>query len=284
LPVPREDFSDAALVLLGHGSTKNAESSAPVYQHAAGLRRQNIFAAVREAFWKQEPQVKPVLAGLTAPRAFIVPLFISEGHFSSQVIPKELGFLPGQSTINHQPSTIFYCRPVGTHDAMTRVVLARAREVVADFPFPGAPGPEEITLVIAGHGTGQNENSRKAIERQVALVRALNIFADVHGVFMEEEPRIADCYALARTRSMVVVPYFISDGMHVREDIPMLLGEPERIVRQRRARGQSAWRNPTEQKGRLVWYSGSVGTHPQVAGIILERVREAAAGGLPGRG
>ena len=87
-----EDFSDAALVVLGHGTTQNAGSAAPVYQHAAELRRRNIFAAVREAFWKQDPQIKTVLAGLSAPRVFIVPLFISEGYFSDEVIPRELGF------------------------------------------------------------------------------------------------------------------------------------------------------------------------------------------------
>src|SRR5580765_5337750 len=100
MPVPFENFSDAALVVLGHGSTKNAESSAPVYQHAAELRRRNLFAEVREAFWKQEPQVKNVLADIAEPRVFIVPLFISEGYFSSDVIPHALGFQPGQSTLN----------------------------------------------------------------------------------------------------------------------------------------------------------------------------------------
>src|ERR1019366_815440 len=117
-----ENFSNAALVLLGHGSTKNADSSAPVFQHAAELRRRKIFAEVREAFWKQEPQVKKVLPEISAPRLFIVPLFISEGYFSSEVIPRDLGFV-GQSTINSQLSTLHYCQPVGTHESMTNVLL-----------------------------------------------------------------------------------------------------------------------------------------------------------------
>ena len=74
-----EKFSDAALVVLGHGTTQNDNSAAPVFQHAAELRRRKIFADVREAFWKQEPQIKKVLPEISAPRVFIVPLFISEG-------------------------------------------------------------------------------------------------------------------------------------------------------------------------------------------------------------
>ena len=41
---------------------------------------------------------------------------------------------------------------------------------------------------------------------------------------MLEEPQIADCWRIAKTRNLVLVPYFISDGLHVSEDIPVLLG------------------------------------------------------------
>ena len=277
----RKDFSDAALVLLGHGTTQNEESAAPVRQQAAELRRRQIFAEVREAFWKQEPQVKAVLAELKAPRVFIVPLFISEGFFSEEVIPCELGFSLSSdpaSRIRHQTSCItHYCLPVGTHPSMTQVILSRAAEVVEKFPFPRLPKPKDLTLFIAGHGTPRNKKSRESVERQVELIRAQQLYAAVHAIFMEEDPRIADCYSLAQTRSMVVVPFFLSDGLHTMEDIPVLLGEPERIVKQRLAAGQPTWRNPTERHGKLVWYSSAVGTEPHLAEVVLARVREMAA-------
>jgi sirohydrochlorin cobaltochelatase len=275
-----ENFSEAALVVLGHGTTQNDDSAAPVFQHAAELRRRKIFAEVREAFWKQEPQIKKVLPEISASRVFIVPLFISEGYFSDEVIPRELGFSE-HSTLNTQHSTIFYCQPVGTHDSMTRVLLARANEIVETFPFPRAPKPKDITLFIAGHGTEKNDNSRKAIERQVGLIRALNLYAGVQAIFLEESPRIADCYQLAPTKNLVVVPFFISDGLHTQEDIPVMLGEAQRTVRQRLADGRPAWRNPTEKNGKLVWYSPAVGSEPRMADVILERVKEAnCSGGL----
>jgi sirohydrochlorin cobaltochelatase len=277
--VQNEAFSDAALVVLGHGTELNAGSAAPVLQHAAELRRRNIFREVREAFWKQEPQVKKVLAAISAPRIFIAPLFISEGYFSTEIIPQELGFnFPDNLKLKTENSELFYCHPVGSHESMTKVILSRAAEVVKQFPFPRAPKPAETTLFIAGHGTERNVNSRRAIERQADLIRAANIFADVHAVFMEESPRIGDCHALARTKNIVVVPFFISDGLHVVEDIPVLLGEPAKLVQERHAAGQPTWRNPTEKHGKLVWYSPSVGTAPLLAEVILERVRESSAG------
>ncbi len=272
-----DDFSDAALVVLGHGTTLNDQSAAPVRQHAAELRLRGIFRDVREAFWKQEPQVKSVLTELSAPRIFIAPLFISEGYFASEVIPRELGFeYPGKLSHATPHGTVFYCQPVGSHASMTRVILSRAAEIVKQYPFPRAPKPLETTLFIAGHGTERNTNSRMAIERQVELIRAQNIYAGVHAIFMEETPRIADCYSIALTKNLVVVPFFISDGLHAVEDIPVLLGEAERIVKQRLAAGQPTWRNPMEKNGKFVWYSPSVGTEPLLAEVILERVREAA--------
>ncbi len=280
-----ENFSDAALVLVGHGSTLNAYSATPTYQHADELRRRKIFAQVQETFWKQEPYLAQVLRGIIAKRVFIVPLFISEGYFTEEVIPRELGFDVQRSMLDVRcfplvetrgGQTLFYCGPVGTHDSMTTVLLARAKEVVEKFPFPRQPKPSETTLFIAGHGTSANENSRKAIEHQVALIRAMKIYAEVHAVFMEEEPRIGECYQLAQTKNIVMVPFFISDGLHSFEDIPVMLGQPQRIVQERFKAGQPTWRNPTEKDGKRLWYSASIGNEPHIADVILERVQEAA--------
>ncbi len=277
-----EDFSDAGLVVIGHGTTLNAESSAPVYQHAAEVRRRRIFAEVREGFWKQEPQVAEVSRQMAFPRVFFVPLFISEGYFSGDVIPRALGFPPGEPgggvrIQRREGQALVYCQPVGTHPSMTGVLLARARTVVSQFPFPRAPGPREITLFLAGHGTEQSEKSRQAIEQQAQLIRSQDRYAGVHAVFLDEDPRIPSCFQLAQTRNIVVVPFFISDGLHVNEDIPVLLGEVGPLVQQRLKAGQPTWRNPTEKQGKLVWYSPSVGTEPLIADVLLERVREGAA-------
>ena len=276
-----QNFSETHLVLLGHGTDLNANSAAPVQQHAAELRRRRLFAAVHEAFWKQEPQINNVLAGAGRASLIIVPLFISEGYFSQQVIPAALGFSsqPGiPATLAQYRETghrWLYCRPVGTHPAMTRVLLHRARTIVEQFPFPRAPRLQETSLFILGHGTERNEHSRQAIEAQVEAIRHQKTYADVHAAFLDEEPGIPSCYARAQTRNLVIVPFFMSDGLHVREDIPVLLGEPQRLVQQRLQNNTATWRNPTERNGKLVWYAPSVGTDPTVADVILERAREA---------
>lgn len=276
------EFADAALVLVGHGSTLNADSAAPTHQHATELRRRGLFAQVLECFWKEEPGIAGILRAVFTPRVFVVPLFISEGYFTEQVIPRELGLCAnGQTDFPRIQTlgglTIHYCGPVGTHASMTEVLLARAAAIVAQYPFPRPPKTKEVALFIAGHGTGNNENSRKAIEQQVELIRAREIYGEVHAVFMEEEPKIGDCYKIASAKNIVMVPFFISDGLHSYEDIPMMLGEPERLVRSRMQAGQPTWRNPTERQGKRLWYAPSIGNEPHIAEVILERARQSAA-------
>jgi sirohydrochlorin cobaltochelatase len=259
----------------------NADSSAPPYQHADEIRRRGIFGQVIECFWKLEPGIAGVLRGVFAPRVFIVPLFISQGYFTEQVIPRELGFCgndqPDYSRVQRRGGqTLFYCGPVGTHDRMTDVILSRARDIVEKFPFPRAPKLADTALFIAGHGTGNNENSRQAIERQAEIIRGRGLYREVHAVYMEEDPRVCDCYRISEARNLVMVPFFISDGLHSFEDIPEMLGEPGALVRERLRAGNPTWRNPTERNGKLVWYSASIGNEPLVAEVILERARDAA--------
>ena len=160
---------------------------------------------------------------------------------------------------------------------MTKILLSRARQVVEAFPFPRAPRPAEISLFVAAHGTGQNQTSRDAADLLAQAASAQADYAEVGPVFLEDEPPISACYELARSKNIVLVPFFLGDGPHVREDIPVLLGEPKSLIEQRLKRGLPSWRNPTEKQGKRVWYAASMGTDAAVADIIVARVQEAKA-------
>jgi sirohydrochlorin cobaltochelatase len=160
---------------------------------------------------------------------------------------------------------------------MTQLILERAREIVTRFPGASGlpPAPDRITLFIAGHGTGNNENSRKSVEVQVSEIQRLGIYAGVHAVFMEEAPRIEDCIGTSPTDDLVVVPFFMSDGLHSQEDIPVLMGESPEAVASRMRSGEPTWINPTLREGRRVWYTPGIGSDPRMLRVVLERVAEA---------
>jgi sirohydrochlorin cobaltochelatase len=279
-----EAYPDAALLLIAHGSRQNADSGAPALQHAEALRRRGLFGQVAVAFCKQAPLIREVVPTLSTRRVFVVPLFIGEGYFTQEFIPRELDLGQDRSGGRRRlprsgPQALHYCGPVGTHPSMTEVLLARAADVLRRSPPAEPISAADVTLFLAGHGTGRNENSRRTIEWHAERIRSRGLYAAVHAVFIEESPRISECGRLAATRHLVVVPCFISDGLHATEDIPRLLGEQEEVLRARRKRGEWPWRNPSEKQGQWIWYTPGLGSEPHLPDVILERVREAETRG-----
>jgi len=161
--------SDSALLIVGHGSTVNPDSSAPTLAHAAEIRRRNIFGEVQCAFWKEEPSLRDAIFLFdpdTIKNVSVVPNFISEGYFTQTVIPRELE-LNGKVTKRANGQTWHYGEPVGNHPLMTELLVQRAREIA-----PGVP-EKETSLLIVAHGTDLNENSAVAAKREAEKIRAL---------------------------------------------------------------------------------------------------------------
>jgi sirohydrochlorin cobaltochelatase len=257
--------SDSALVIVGHGSTVNPDSSAPTFDHAEELIRRGVFGEVHCAFWKEEPSLRQVLHTVQRDDIYVVPNFISEGYFTETVIPRELE-LAGDLT-ERDGRTIKYCAPVGNHPRMTELLLHRAREI--------APGvsPAETSLFIVGHGTGLNENSAVAAKREVANIAAMGIYGAVLNAYMEEEPLIAKWDQIAKYPNVVVVPFFISDGLHSYEDIPVLLGIAQESPGAASAGQHQVFRgNPYRLRGRTLYYASAIGTDALFADLILEQV------------
>ena len=274
---------NAALLIVAHGSTVNPDSSAPTLEHAAEIRRRKIFAKVECAFWKEEPSLRDALF-LFDPESireiYVVPNFISEGYFTQTVVPRELE-LDGPITTRSNGQTWRYGEPVGNHPLMTELLLKRARDVAPEVD------PAETSLLIVAHGTDLNENSAVAAKREAEKIRALEKYAAVLNVYMEEAPLVSDWRTLIKTPNVVVVPFFISDGLHSYEDIPRLLGIKERRLpsRRREPNGRLGSRpslkeifrqNPYAIDGRNLFYAPSIGTDPGVADIIIEQANAAA--------
>lgn len=266
LPLNTPTHRNAALIIVGHGSTVNPDSSAPTHQHAETIRRRGLFREVVCCFWKEEPNMREVYEMVDSEVIYIVPNFISEGYFCQQVLPRELR-VEGPTT-RRDGKVIHYCDPVGIHPNMTRLLLQRADEVA-----PGVPR-DQTGLIIVGHGTSLNENSRKVIEDQVRLIKeGGHGFAEVVDAYMEEQPLVSDWDKLTTAPNVVVVPFFIADGLHSFQDIPVLLGMREEIGAALSEVGVFH-QNPHQLRGRLLYYSGAIGTEALLADVILDQVHD----------
>jgi len=208
--------------------------------------------------------MREILHSVPGNDVYVVPNFISEGYFTQTVIPRELG-LEGTLTVTNG-RTIRYCEPVGNHPSMTSVLLKRAGETAPDVP------KGETSLLIVGHGTNLNDQSAKAAKKQVALLAAMNLYAEVLPAYMEEDPLISAWDTMTTMENVVVIPFFISDGLHSYQDIPVLLGIREEV-------GPAASQDkvfltaPHALRGKNLYYGRAIGTDPMIADVILDQVR-----------
>lgn len=205
------------------------------------------------------------MEAVNADEVFIVPNFISEGYFTRTVLPRELR-LEGPVT-RRDGKVIKYCPPAGCHPRMTELLLQKARAAAPDIP------PWETSLFIVGHGTPRHANSAAAAREQADKIRHLGEYAEVLPAYLEEEPRIADWHLVSRQPNVVVVAFFIADGLHGDQDIPALLG----------LSGEAPGK-PREKRihGRRLFYGGTVGGDPAMADIILDQVRASEDSANPG--
>ena len=268
-----DDYKNAALVIAGHGSTVNPDSSAPTLAHADEIRRRGIFAEVVACFWKEDPPFREALRMVDSPDVYVVPNFISEGYFTKTVIPREME-LDGRVT-RKRGKTVYYCDPAGVHEKMTGLLVAEAAAI--------APGvsPSETSLIIVGHGTGLNEKSSAAAKLQARRISESGAYAEVVAAYMEEPPLVAEWDAFTRCPNVVVVPFFISDGLHGCQDIPVLLGIAQGPG-QAASQSEAFKNNPHHLRGRRLYYGAAIGTDPGFADIILDQAE--AFGAVPPAG
>ena len=100
-----------------------------------------------------------------------------------------------------------------------------------------------------------------------AEIRAGGLFADCQGVLMEQKPFVKDWRTLTDCRDVIVVPFFISDGLHSYEDIPVLLGLTHNIR-------EAGFINPHVEGNRRLWYATAIGTASSMADLILAQVQD----------
>src|SRR5918999_2603814 len=243
-----------ALVIVGHGSHLNEDSSLPVFEHAARIRETGEFDEVVECFWKEEPSMRHVLDTVESDDVFVVPAFISEGYFTQQVIPRELG-LDGPVTHKHG-KTIRYAGPLGTFEGMADVILERADDLLRDKEVT----PGRRVLVLLGHGTDLNKSSGGVIYLNAGRIREQGLYDLVEVGFLDQDPQIDEVVENVEAENVVLIPVFIAEGWHTRETIPADLGLNGEV---------------TKRADKTIFYGAPVGTHPSMADLIAARARVA---------
>lgn len=256
LGVGMDHWANAALLLVGHGSSRLPAGHEATARLAAAIRERGLFAEVRECFCKEPPFLSLDL--VRAPLIYVVPNFAGEGVYTRRIIPERLGLSGPVAEIGGR--RVIYCDPVGSHPGMPGLLRRRAEELCA----ANKVAPTETALLVVAHGSQSGRASRTA-EAVATAVRDSEVFAEVINAYIEQEPRVADWPRLVRTASVIAAPLLVSEGMHTNEDLPPLFGL------------SAAVGGPVTVAGHRVWLMGGIGRDPEVVEMILGQVQAADA-------
>lgn len=248
-------FTEVAVVIAGHGSTLSAQSSRATRALVDRLNEMAIFAEVHATFWKERPYFSEIFERIRCKHVWVVPHFISEGYFTKQVIPRELGLTGALSSCDD--FCIRYCKPVGSHSGMTDLLLLRA------VAAAGGTEPAETSLLLVGHGTDKDEDSARAVSLQVEqIARRSNRFAEVIGLYLDQAPHLSEWEKLSHCRNVVVLPFFVAEGLHFTRDLPNALGLEGGFERRFYEIGF-----------RRVFCDTPVGGDPSMIGFVIDQIK-----------
>jgi len=143
-------------------------------------------------------------------------------------------------------------------------------------PVPARAKNKKSHFIVAGHGTEQNENSRISISIKRTDPRAKNLRRR-HAVFSKKLQKSASAFTLRRRGTLWWCPFSSArdayTGRHSRDAGGFQTHRSTTIGMR-----QPPWRNPpSETATHLVLLY--VGTHPQIADVILGAYVNAAAHG-----
>lgn len=251
------DWQESALILVGHGSSRNAAGRLPTLRLAAMLRRRDLFAEVRECFLKEPPFPGDILTTVSAVSAYVVPNFAGHGYLTREVVPRAMG-LSGRVTLRSGagPRRVLYTAPVGCHPRIPDILRRRVLAVLAGAGIPA----RAAGLLVIGHGSSRPGGSAETPEAVAAALREAGDFAEVRTAYLEQEPSVRDWPNLMRAPYVVAAPLLVAEGLHGGDDLPPLFG----LAPGETGAGRIA--------GRLVWLGGGIGSVQEIADLVLEQV------------
>jgi len=211
-------------------------------RHAVALAARGCFAEVAACCLHGAPSPAAALEKIAAPRVLLLPYLMAEGHATRALLPRALA---GAS------QDVRIARPVGVHDAMPRLIAARAEAVCRTAGWP----PAETLLLLIGHGTRRNAESGATARRHAARLAAEGRFAAVATAFLDEPPSVAEVLAAQAGRPVVAVGFFADRGSHGEDDARRLLTAADPIA----------------------LYAGPIGDDPALVEAILDLAAEAEA-------
>lgn len=214
MPTPAFHPSQTRLILAVHGAESVAHSGEAAEYQALQIQGSGLFGAVQTAYLKKAPFLDEAVAQAKEPVIVILPFFTSAGYFTRDYIPKKLG-LDGQLT-RREGRCLIYGEPTGMLPEVPAMIAQQVKTLIETHHLD----PNNLQIMVVGHGTSKNPDSGHRTREISAYLESLRLGQYYHTCFIEMEPFLKDWKSSIYKETLIVVPFFISPGLHASVDIP----------------------------------------------------------------
>ena len=202
-----------AVVLAAHGAGDGSSVNEAVRERARRLAAESGFCEVAVTFHSGTPGFSSVLSTLRSRVVVVVPLMASRGYYADVVLPRGLDADPAFAE-----KTVRVSMPLGLHPALAGIVGRRIEELSERYALD-APA-----VAIVGHGTRRHSESRASSVELASSLSPCLAGGPVSAFFLDDEPPVEEVAGFAPDKALLVVPFLIASGRHVRRDLTARLG------------------------------------------------------------
>lgn len=188
------------------------------------LRQAGCFAEVAAGYLRCEPSIEDVVARIECGRIRIYPMFLSDGYYVREAIPRRLAIVEG---IDARGRKISIDPPLGLHPELPRVLASAAAAAAERRGIL----PKSANLLLVAHGSSKTPHSAEVANLIKDSVAKDLAFASVAVAFLEEEP-LFSAALVQSARPLLVLGLLAGGGMHATDDVQAAvndLGDPQVI-------------------------------------------------------
>jgi sirohydrochlorin cobaltochelatase len=175
------------------------------------VRQAERYDEVAVGYLRGSPSIEEAAAHITSDSVRLYPLFMSNGYYVSEAIPKRLGISDGVDALGHH---ITIQEPLGLHPELPQLLLAAAIDAAAGKSIL----PKSAALLLVAHGSAHSPHSAAAARQVRDRMAGRDLFAAVEVAFLEEEPLFVPSLKSC-PRPTFVLGLFAGEGMHAGDDI-----------------------------------------------------------------
>ncbi len=208
-----------------------------------------------------KPSIQEAMAQIAADgidELAVVPLLISDSSMTSDLIPEAIGISGhrGVAAVGSKKINVVMCGAVGTDAGVADLLV---KEIEA------AGGKSDTPILLIGHGSKDDKNPEAVYEASKGVkARGYTNLTVCFNEFCHPTVEEAFDVALRYADDMVLaLPMFISDGVHIKKDIPPKIG-----LKEFENEGTFEYKG---KKIRIFRESG-IGSDPYFAEVISKRV------------